>query len=69
MALGRNPRFGRAPNGESFAQLEAGISINFGTYFTDTTRVPVLGQQASRPNAAELTAARIKETRAGGPWG
>ena len=41
---------------EYFAQLESqGISINFGSYFSQTqTRVPVLGMQARAPNAAEL---------------
>jgi N-acyl-D-amino-acid deacylase len=41
---------------EYFATLERqGISINFGTYFSETqTRVPVLGQQARAPDAAEL---------------
>src|SRR3712207_7665873 len=41
---------------EYFAQLERqGISINFGTYFSETqTRVPVLDRSARAPNAAEL---------------
>ena len=41
---------------EYFARLERqGISINFGTYFSETqTRVPVLGRQARAPNADEL---------------
>ena len=41
---------------EYFATLEQqGISINFGTYFSETqTRVPVLGMQARAPNAEEL---------------
>jgi N-acyl-D-amino-acid deacylase len=41
---------------EYFATLERqGISINFGTYFSQTqTRVAVLGRQARAPNAAEL---------------
>ncbi|MDQ3696477.1 MAG: amidohydrolase family protein [Gemmatimonadota bacterium] len=41
---------------EYFATLERqGISINFGTYFSETqTRVPVLGHQARPPNATEL---------------
>ncbi|MDB4900294.1 MAG: D-aminoacylase domain protein, partial [Gemmatimonadetes bacterium] len=39
-----------------FAQLEKqGISINFGSYFSETqTRVPVMGMSAREPNAAEL---------------
>jgi N-acyl-D-aspartate/D-glutamate deacylase len=39
-----------------FKRLETqGISINFGTYFSETqTRVPVLGMSARAPNAAEL---------------
>lgn len=39
-----------------FTTLEQqGISINFGTYFSETqTRVPVLGMQARAPNADEL---------------
>jgi N-acyl-D-amino-acid deacylase len=42
--------------GEYFANLEKnGISINFGSYFSETqTRVAVLGQSARAPNAAEL---------------
>ncbi len=42
--------------GEYFANLERqGISINFGTYFSQTqTRVPVLGMSARAPTAAEL---------------
>lgn len=45
---------GRIP--EYFAQLERqGISINFGTYFSEAqTRVQVLGQSSRAPNAAEL---------------
>lgn len=41
---------------EYFAGLEKnGISINFGSYFSETqTRVPVLGNSARAPNAAEL---------------
>ena len=41
---------------EYFATLERqGISINFGTYFSETqTRVAVLGASARAPNAAEL---------------
>ena len=41
---------------EYFATLERqGISINFGSYFSETqTRVPVLGMQARAPNADEL---------------
>ena len=41
---------------EYFAGLEkTGISINFGSYFSETqTRVPVLGNSARAPNAAEL---------------
>ena len=41
---------------EYFASLERqGISINFGSYFSETqTRVPVLGNSARAPNAAEL---------------
>ena len=41
---------------EYFATLERqGISINFGTYFSETqTRMAVLGRQARAPNAAEL---------------
>ena len=39
-----------------FKRLETqGISLNFGTYFSETqTRVPVLGMSARAPNAAEL---------------
>ncbi len=42
--------------GEYFATMERqGISINFGTYFSETqTRVPVLGMSARAPTAAEL---------------
>ena len=42
--------------GEFFATLERqGISINFGSYFSETqARVAVLGQSARKPNAAEL---------------
>jgi N-acyl-D-amino-acid deacylase len=42
--------------GEYFANLEKnGISINFGSYFSETqARVAVLGQSARVPNAAEL---------------
>jgi N-acyl-D-aspartate/D-glutamate deacylase len=42
--------------GDYFADLERqGISINFGTYFSETqTRVPVLGMSARAPTAAEL---------------
>jgi len=42
--------------GEYFATLERqGISINFGSYFSETqTRVAVLGMSARKPNAAEL---------------
>jgi N-acyl-D-amino-acid deacylase len=42
--------------GEYFANLEkSGISINFGSYFSETqARVAVLGQSARAPNAAEL---------------
>jgi N-acyl-D-amino-acid deacylase len=45
---------------EYFATLERqGISINFGTYFSQTqTRVPVLGRQARAPNAEELARMR-----------
>jgi N-acyl-D-amino-acid deacylase len=45
---------------EYFATLERqGISINFGTYFSQTqTRVSVLGRQARAPNAAELARMR-----------
>src|SRR5215475_7446308 len=45
---------GRIP--EYFATLEQqGISINFGSYFSETqTRVAVLGMSARKPNAAEL---------------
>jgi N-acyl-D-aspartate/D-glutamate deacylase len=41
---------------EYFAQLEKqGISINFGSYFSETqTRVAVLGTSSRAPNAAEL---------------
>ena len=41
---------------EYFAGLEKnGISINFGSYFSETqARVPVLGNSARAPNAAEL---------------
>jgi N-acyl-D-amino-acid deacylase len=41
---------------EYFAGLEkTGISINFGSYFSETqTRVPVLGNSARAPNAGEL---------------
>jgi N-acyl-D-aspartate/D-glutamate deacylase len=41
---------------EYFTSLERqGISINFGSYFSETqTRVAVLGQSARAPNAAEL---------------
>ena len=41
---------------EYFSTLERqGISINFGSYFSETqTRVPVLGTSARAPNAAEL---------------
>jgi N-acyl-D-amino-acid deacylase len=41
---------------EYFATLERqGISINFGSYFSETqTRVAVLGMSARKPNAAEL---------------
>jgi N-acyl-D-amino-acid deacylase len=41
---------------EYFAQLEKqGISINFGSYFSETqTRVPVLGSSARAPTPAEL---------------
>ncbi|MCA1590466.1 MAG: D-aminoacylase [Acidobacteria bacterium] len=40
-----------------FAELEkSGISINFGTYFSETqARVAVLGHDAKAPNAEELT--------------
>jgi N-acyl-D-aspartate/D-glutamate deacylase/CubicO group peptidase (beta-lactamase class C family)/D-alanyl-D-alanine dipeptidase len=46
--------------GEYFARLERqGISINFGSYFSETqARVAVLGQSARAPNAAELAAMR-----------
>ncbi len=46
--------------GEYFAGLErTGISINFGTYFSETqARVAVLGQDSRAPNADEL--ARMK---------
>src|SRR4051812_34216221 len=39
-----------------FASLEkTGISINFGSYYSETqTRVAVLGQSARKPNASEL---------------
>ncbi len=39
-----------------FRQLEQrGISVNFGTYFSETqTRVPVLGRSSRAPNAPEL---------------
>ena len=42
--------------GEYFANMERqGISINFGTYFSQTqTRVPVIGMSARAPTAAEL---------------
>jgi N-acyl-D-aspartate/D-glutamate deacylase len=42
--------------GEYFANLEkSGISINFGSYFSETqAREAVLGQSAREPNAAEL---------------
>ena len=42
--------------GEYFANLEkSGISINFGSYFSETqAREAVLGQSARAPNAAEL---------------
>src|SRR5690242_10582971 len=42
--------------GEYFATLERqGISINFGTYFSETqTRVAVIGRSARAPTAAEL---------------
>jgi N-acyl-D-amino-acid deacylase len=42
--------------GEYFATLQRqGISINFGSYFSETqTRVPVLGQSARNPTSAEL---------------
>jgi len=42
--------------GEYFAGLErSGISINFGSYFSETqARVAVLGMSARRPNATEL---------------
>ncbi|MDI1243597.1 MAG: D-aminoacylase [bacterium] len=42
---------------EYFAELEkSGISINFGTYFSETqARVAVLGQDASAPNQEELS--------------
>lgn len=42
--------------GEYFTNLEKnGISINFGSYFSETqARVAVLGQSARAPNAAEL---------------
>jgi N-acyl-D-aspartate/D-glutamate deacylase len=45
---------------EYFAQLEKqGISINFGTYFSETqTRVSVLGRTARAPNADELARMR-----------
>ena len=45
---------------EYFAMLERqGISINFGTYFSQTqTRVAVLGRQARAPTADELTRMR-----------
>ena len=45
---------------EYFARLEQqGISINFGTYFSETqARVAVLGQSARAPNADELTRMR-----------
>jgi N-acyl-D-aspartate/D-glutamate deacylase len=45
---------GRIP--EYFAGLEqSGISINFGTYFSETqARIAVLGQASRAPNAAEL---------------
>jgi len=46
--------------GEYFANLERqGISINFGSYFSETqARVAVLGQSARAPNAAELARMR-----------
>src|SRR5262245_39510192 len=42
--------------GEYFANLQRqGISINFGSYFSETqARVPVLGQSARQPTSAEL---------------
>src|SRR5688500_10396769 len=45
---------------EYFAQLERqGISINFGTYFSQTqTRVPVVGRDAREPTADELSRMR-----------
>jgi N-acyl-D-amino-acid deacylase len=45
---------------EYFGQLERqGISINFGTYFSETqTRVAVLGRTARAPNAEELARMR-----------
>src|SRR5260370_6926380 len=46
---------------EYFADLEKkGISINFGTYFSETqARVAVLGYEARKPNPEEL--ARMRE--------
>jgi N-acyl-D-aspartate/D-glutamate deacylase len=46
--------------GEYFANLEkSGISINFGSYFSETqAREAVLGQSARAPNAAELARMR-----------
>ena len=46
---------------EYFATLERqGISINFGTYFSETqARVAVLGQSARAPNAPELARMRL----------
>ena len=46
--------------GEYFSKLEkTGISINFGSYFSETqARVAVLGQSARAPNAAELARMR-----------
>ncbi len=45
---------------EYFAGLErTGISINFGSYFSETqTRIAVLGMSARKPNAAELARMR-----------
>jgi len=41
---------------EYFAGLESGISINFGTYFSETqARVAVLGQESRAPTPEELT--------------
>lgn len=46
--------------GEYFSNLEkSGISINFGSYFSETqARVAVLGQSARAPNASELSRMR-----------